>query len=797
MIRIGMLLSDRYEILEKIGSGGMSDVYKAIDHKLNRLVAIKVLKQEYSTDKNFVSKFWTEAQSAARLIHPNIVNVYDVGNDQGVYYIVMELVEGITLKKYIEKKGKLEIRESIGIAMQVCQGIEAAHEQKIIHRDIKPQNIIISKDGKVKVTDFGIARAASSQTISSNAMGSVHYISPEQARGGYCDERSDIYSLGIVMYEMLTGMVPFEGESTVQVALMHIQSEMVPPRKYEPMIPVSLEKIILKCTQKKPEARYSSVAALMADLRRALMTPDEDFVKMTPLVSSDDPTRIMSAEEVEQIKKEVGAGSSSADPYSDSRSSKGSSSRMVDEDEEAYLMGYEDEDDEEDDGYGDEDEDEDLDEEDEDEGEDTDPKFEKIITYVSIGVAVLIVILAVFIVGRAFGLFGGGSSSETETATVESTEDGTMTIMPQVVGLDLADAIDELTAAGLGYEIEEYEDNALFEDNQVTYQEYENGTSVARNTRVKLRVCDNSGYGDIPEGLVGSTYEAARRALLGAGFTPTRAEEYSDEVAEGYVISVDPDEGTERVAKDTTVTVTVSLGPESVPVDVPAVTGNSEATARTILENLGLVGQVERESSNDVREGDVIRQDPSSGTTMEEGSTVTIWVSTGSNQVAVPNLINRTIEDARRLLEERGLSLSSNYDQAYSGTITTVGNIVSQSIDADTMVDPGTSITVTLSLGPEPTTEATVTVPTLSGSQAEIEAAIRNVGLVPSVSTRYDSSAAGTIISQSPAAGTAVAPGTTVTVVVSLGPEPTPAETPAESQETETPASSTAAGTTP
>ena len=701
MIRIGMLLSDRYEILEKIGSGGMSDVYKAKDHKLNRQVAIKVLKQEYSTDKNFVSKFWAEAQSAACLIHPNIVNVYDVGNDQGVYYIVMELVEGITLKKYIEKKGKLEIRESIGIAMQVCQGIEAAHEQKIIHRDIKPQNIIISKDGKVKVTDFGIARAASSQTISSNAMGSVHYISPEQARGGYCDERSDIYSLGIVMYEMLTGMVPFEGESTVQVALMHIQSEMVPPRKYEPMIPVSLEKIILKCTQKKPEARYSSVAALIADLRRALMTPDEDFVKMTPLVSSDDPTRIMSAEEVEQIKREVGGSGTDAN-------SSRESSRMVDEDEEAYLMGYEDEDEEYDEEYDGEDEENDGDEDEEDE---TDPKFEKIITYVSIGVAVLIVILAVFIVGRAFGLFGGGSDSETETVTVEeSTTDGTMTIMPSVVGLDLADAIDELTAAGLGYEIEEYEDSVIYEDNQVTYQEFEDGTSVPRNTRVKLRVCDNSGYAEVPEGLVGSTYEAARRALLGVGLTPNRVEEYSEDVAEGIVISVDPEEG-ERISKETTVNVTVSLGPESVPVDVPAVTGNSESTARSVLERLGLNVQVEYENSNTVPQGEVIRQDPSSGTTLEEGSTVTIWVSSGSNQVAVPNLLGRSLEEARRLLEERGLSLSSSYNEDYSDSIS-AGMVMGQSVSADTMVDPGTSITVTLSRGPEPTTEAPTEAPT-------------------------------------------------------------------------------------
>lgn len=211
MIKIGMMIGDRYEILEKIGTGGMSDVYKAKCHKLNRYVAIKVLKQEFSENANFVSKFRIEAQAAAGLMHPNIVNVYDVGEENGIYYIVMELVEGITLKKYIEKKARLSYKEAVSIAIQVSMGIEAAHNNHIIHRDIKPQNIIISKDGKVKVTDFGIAKAATSNTITSNVMGSVHYTSPEQARGGYSDEKSDIYSLGITMFEMLTGRVPFNG----------------------------------------------------------------------------------------------------------------------------------------------------------------------------------------------------------------------------------------------------------------------------------------------------------------------------------------------------------------------------------------------------------------------------------------------------------------------------------------------------------------------------------------------------------------------------------------------------------
>ena len=200
MVKIGMIIGERYEILERIGTGGMSDVYKAKCHKLNRNVAVKVLKQEFSENETFVSKFRIEAQAAAGLVHPNVVNVYDVGEENGIYYIVMELVEGITLKKYIEKKNGLAFKEAVNIAIQVCLGMGAAHHNKIIHRDIKPQNIIISKDGKVKVTDFGIAKAATSDTITTNVMGSVHYTSPEQARGGYSDEKSDIYSLGITMF---------------------------------------------------------------------------------------------------------------------------------------------------------------------------------------------------------------------------------------------------------------------------------------------------------------------------------------------------------------------------------------------------------------------------------------------------------------------------------------------------------------------------------------------------------------------------------------------------------------------
>ena len=314
MIKIGMMIGDRYEILEKIGTGGMSDVYKAKCHKLNRYVAIKVLKQEFSENANFVSKFRIEAQAAAGLMHPNIVNVYDVGEENGIYYIVMELVEGITLKKYIEKKARLSYKEAVSIAIQVSMGIEAAHNNHIIHRDIKPQNIIISKDGKVKVTDFGIAKAATSNTITSNVMGSVHYTSPEQARGGYSDEKSDIYSLGITMFEMLTGRVPFNGETTVAIAIKHIQEEMPSPKEFVPEIPSSVASIVLKCCQKSPDRRYQNMAELIADLKQSLINPEEDFV-VNKDPDMEGGTRMISDEDMAQIMKTFDVNIHLADYY--------------------------------------------------------------------------------------------------------------------------------------------------------------------------------------------------------------------------------------------------------------------------------------------------------------------------------------------------------------------------------------------------------------------------------------------------------------------------------------------------
>jgi len=291
---IGKLLGGRYEIIEKIGGGGMALVYKARCRLLDRYVAIKVLREEFTSDEEFIRKFRRESQAAAKLSHPNIVSIYDVGVEGDIYYIVMEYIKGKTLKEVIREKGKLSFEETVDYSIQIAEALAHAHANHIVHRDIKPHNIMITEDGRVKVTDFGIARAATSSTVTNtnNVLGSVHYFSPEQAKGGYTDEKSDIYSLGIVMYEMITGRVPFEGESPISVALKHVQEEIVPPSHIDPTINKNLEKIIMKCVRKEQMERYKSANELLVDLKRIKNNWDDDMVGEDD-VSLDSPTRII------------------------------------------------------------------------------------------------------------------------------------------------------------------------------------------------------------------------------------------------------------------------------------------------------------------------------------------------------------------------------------------------------------------------------------------------------------------------------------------------------------------------
>ena len=614
MLTEGMYIADRYEILGKVGAGGMSDVYKAKDLTLGRFVAIKVLKAEFSEDINFVTKFRSEAQAAAGLEHPNIVNIYDVGSENGLHYIVMEYVEGITLKTYIEKKGQLSFKEAVSIAIQVGRGIEAAHNKNIVHRDIKPQNIMISTEGKVKVTDFGIARAATSNTISSDVMGSVHYSSPEQARNGFVDGKSDIYSLGIVMYEMVTGRVPFDGDTTVAVAIQHLQEEIVPPSVYAPNLPISMEKIILKCTQKNPDRRYASMTALLADLRKALISPNEDFVVMVPLANQD-KTRVIGADDLNQIKKQT------ANVYIDPASIK-IQEPVIDDD--------------------DEDDDDDI----EDEDGDINPKMEKAITIMGIAAGVVIIIIIIYL---CITLAGGMKSNKNNSSNTETTKTETQ-------------------------------------------------TGDSQSTQIK--------DGVVVPSLTGKTMDQAKQELNGTGLGIRQAgTASSDTVEKGQIISQDPQDG-KTVEKNTTIEVIISSGSagnSENAVDIPNVVGQSETDASAALTAKGFNVTKTTSYSSSVAEGYVISQIPNGDTQGKEGDTITLEISLGSEKITVPDVSTsyKSEEQAKELLSQFNVSTATKYSDRDAGIV------IGQSLAAGTQADPGASITITVSLGPEPAQQIT------------------------------------------------------------------------------------------
>lgn len=632
MLEIGSFLSDRYEILSKVGAGGMSDVYKAKDHILSRFVAIKVLKQEFSEDSSFVTKFRAEAQSAAGLEHPNIVNIYDVGSENGLYYIVMEYVEGITLKTYIEKKGQLSFKESASIAIQVARGIEAAHNKNIIHRDIKPQNIIISTDGKVKVTDFGIAKATSSNTISSDVMGSVHYASPEQARNGFVDGRSDIYSLGIVMFEMVTGRVPFDGDTTVAVALQHLQEEIARPSIYAPDLPISFEKIILKCTQKTPDRRYQTIEELLTDIRRSLAHPDEDFVTIAPLVDGG-KTKVISPDELDKIKEGRGVAEDLNDDDTD-----------ADNDDE-YADG-EDDDDEYDESLLDDDDD-DEDEDDDDDGKLLNPKMDKAITIMGIVTAVIIVIVIIYLALSVAGVFkfGGKKNSEsqqtesqtqTESESESETQTETEGQMIDIRGMSVEDAQKAVDRLKLDLTVFAFETKQSDEkDGTILEQDVKAGDTVKRGSQINVVI---AGKGDstsemvkIPS-VIGKTKSSAKSTLESAGFSVTfEYGDYNNSVAADVVTAQSPS-AKKQAAKGSTVTVTLSPGQK--PITVPNVLGASQSQAESALAGAGLkYTYADSQYSDTVPAGNVISQ-TKSGETVAAGTTITLTLSKGKQEIS-------------------------------------------------------------------------------------------------------------------------------------------------------------------
>ncbi len=591
MLTVGMFVADRYEIMGKIGAGGMSDVYKARDHILGRFVAIKVLKTEFSEDVNFVVKFRTEAQSAAGLEHPNIVNIYDVGSESGMHYIVMEYVEGVTLKTYIEKKGSLTYKEAVSIAIQVGRGMEAAHAKNIIHRDIKPQNILISTEGKAKVTDFGIARAVSNNTISADVMGSVHYASPEQARNGFVDAKSDIYSLGIVMYEMVTGRVPFDGDTTVSIAIQHLQEEMKAPGIYAKDLPVSLEKIILKCTQKSPDRRYRNTSELLADLKQVLVHPDADFVKIAD--GSLNRTRVMDDREVKEIKNARAPREEARERYEEPEEEESG-----EEEEEGFLN----------------------------------PRLEKAVTIGGIIAAVIIVAIVVYLVGNIFGIFGGSSDAkkkkDTEEPSVINTEHvkKEQVSMIKVTGMTFEEAQAALHKLKLGIKEAGTQASEEYEKGQILSQDVEEGESVEINTTIHVYISTGAGEIKVPN-VLGYDSDAAMNMLKDQNFTPLRDYAFSDTVASGKVISQSPESGT-AAKKGDTVKIVVSQGREAV--EVPDVRNRSVEEATGMLSDKGLtVSGTTSEPSDTAAKGTVIGQSVDPGKFVDKGTGISLVVSSG------------------------------------------------------------------------------------------------------------------------------------------------------------------------
>ncbi len=571
---IGKMLNNRYEVLEKIGNGGMATVYKAKCHVLNRYVAIKILKDEFTTDSDFIKKFNTEAQSAARLTHPNIVQIYDVCNEDNLYYIVMELIQGKTLKEIITEDGILSWKWSVNIAMQIASALETAHKNNIIHRDIKPHNIIITEDGIAKVTDFGIAKAVSNSTITAfgTTIGSVHYFSPEHARGGYTDAKSDLYSLGIVMYEMLTGKVPFDADTPVSVALKQVQEEPVDPMNYNPNIPISVNRIILKAMQKDPNFRYQNATEMLKDLSLALKKPDEDFVILATR-SDDSPTqKVPTIYELEMEKNN---------------------------DRKAPKM-----------------------------GENTTTKKENKIKefyskhkWAKPATIVLISILAfVIAMYSTIAILNGSRPNQVEIPNVSGAQNAER--------LKKDDAISILNNLGFKDITVEEEYSEDVEEGYVISQspEYQENYKFNLTQKIKLTVSKGQKIENLPKKIIGRDIEDVKKELDELELKYEITEETSEKVEKGIVLNVDPEEG-EQVTATTLINLTVSSGSAYKDVVVPSVLNEPQENAVNKLSELKLIVNVSYEEDASKSDGIVISQSVPAGKTLKEGDTIEVVVN--------------------------------------------------------------------------------------------------------------------------------------------------------------------------
>jgi len=566
---IGKTLAGRYEVLEKIGNGGMATVYKAKDKTLNRNVAVKVLKEEFASDQEFVKRFQIEAQSAAALSHPNIVSIYDVAKDGDINYIVMELIVGKTLKEVIKEEGKLDWRRSAEIASQIASGLSTAHKNHIIHRDIKPHNIIMTKENLAKIADFGIAKASTSSTINANAgaMGSVHYFSPEHARGGYTDEKSDIYSLGVVLYEMVTGRLPFDGDTPVSIAMKHLKEEVVPPKQINPEIPDGLNDIILKAMQKEVSSRYVNAHEMYTDLQKILKDPELRNIGISKSDDGEFATQKIPAINSNVTRSYVKEGVRRPENMNVSNNKK--KTKKI-KNESSSVKG------------------------------------------IILKILALILIFGLIALG-SFVIFNGGFDSLEEKVEV-----------PNVIGNSKEAAILSLKEAGLEAQFTEPVEDDLPKD-YVVKQKIAGGSKAAKGTKVELTLSSGPRQVKVPDVLTDSL-TAATMKIRNAELQIEVIEEASEDVAVDKIIRQDPLPNTQAYVNDI-VKVYVSTGLPDDVTEVPNVLNDTEESAIEKLEAMGFVVLPSYTKDTSKADGKILLQTPEGGKIAPTGTSVIIVVN--------------------------------------------------------------------------------------------------------------------------------------------------------------------------
>lgn len=661
---IGQVLGNRYEILEKIGEGGMAEVYKAKCRLLNRFVAVKMLKPEYSHDTDFVEKFKLEATASAILSSNNIVGIYDVGSEGDINYIVMELVTGSTLKELIQKKGYLNIDETLHVAIQIGRAIDCAHKNGIIHRDIKPQNILVTNDGVIKVTDFGIAKAVNSATITNTTrvLGSAHYFSPEQAKGSILDGRTDIYSLGIVIYEMLTGRVPYEAESAITVALKHIQEEAIPPMKVNISIPKSINDLVLKAISKEPLRRYQSMKEMISDM----MDIKNNKAVTIDLYNGndDDYTREMKAINPEELKK-----------YSNVTNSKNGSRDNSKFKQSSY----------DDDNYDNYDID-DIDDENISKGK-KNSKKQNIILATGITIAsIVIIVLGIFI----FKMVNGSKNEEV--------------VIPSIIGLNKYDAQEKIESYGLKFYIDSEEESIKPKDEVINCNPRE-GEKVEKDTAIRVKISKGQDVSVVMKNFKNNSLDDAKSQIRNMDLELGEVNyEYSEDVDKDYVISQSPIDGT-RVEPKTKVNLVVSKGKEIKKVTMINVVDSKIEYAKSNIVAIGLeVGVITEEFSDKVAKDNVIKQSIAAGEGAEPKTKVNLVISKGIKKVKVPDLKvkvpdlkGKTLEDAKSNIVAFGLEVGNIKEENDDNVVK--DKVISQKPSAGTKVDPNTKVELVVSLG--------------------------------------------------------------------------------------------------